>query len=135
MAATLPERQVLPTVVSHASDLAVLAQGLSPDGVDSYGLESLVLDFRDAFMGIPLAEAERPFNTAELEAPLTRRRAAIFDGEAQQGSCIVWRVLGFGGRPNPLVFARAASFAARSAQALLRPTPQASRGSTAAAPG
>ena len=32
---------------------------------------------------------------------------------------MVWRVLGFGGRPNPLVFSRAASFASRVAQAML----------------
>ena len=31
---------------------------------------------------------------------------------------MVWRVLGFGGRPNPLLFARAASLAMRSAQCL-----------------
>jgi len=33
---------------------------------------------------------------------------------------LIWQVLGFGGRPNPLVFARVASFAARSGQALFR---------------
>ena len=39
---------------------------------------------------------------------------------------MVWRTLGFGGRPNPLVFSRVASFAARSAQALLSHTEAAS---------
>jgi hypothetical protein len=38
--------------------------------------------------------------------------------ESQTGQFVVWRVLGFGGRPNPLVYSRAASFAMRSAQAL-----------------
>jgi hypothetical protein len=32
---------------------------------------------------------------------------------------MVWRVLGFGGKPSPLVYSRAASFAMRTAQALL----------------
>ena len=32
---------------------------------------------------------------------------------------MVWRVLGFGGKPNPLVYSRAASFAMRTAQALI----------------
>jgi hypothetical protein len=31
----------------------------------------------------------------------------------------MWRVLGFGGKPNPLLYSRAASFASRTAQALL----------------
>ena len=31
----------------------------------------------------------------------------------------MWRVLGFGGKPNPLLYSRAASFAARTAQAIL----------------
>ena len=94
-----------------------------------------MLDFKDAFMGVPLAAAERPFNAAELDQPIRRSRPALFDGEALEGTVIVWPVLGFGGRPNPLVFARAASFAARSGQALLRPTPRAERGCSAAAVG
>ena len=36
---------------------------------------------------------------------------------------MVWRTLGFGGRPNPLVFSRIASVAARSTQALLSSNP------------
>jgi len=39
------------------------------------------------------------------------------------GRFLVWTVLGFGGKPNPLVFARAASFAGRTAQAMLRTSP------------
>ena len=35
---------------------------------------------------------------------------------------MVWAVLGFGGKPNPLVFARAAAFAARTGQALCWPS-------------
>ena len=47
----------------------------------------------------------------------------------------MWRVLGFGGKPNPLVYSRAASFAARTAQGLLRTSAQCSLGSAACAPG
>ena len=134
-ATALPERQVLPTILSHAADLAELAEGLGPGGVDDYCIQSMVLDFKDAFMGIPLAALERPFNAAELPQPIRRNRPELFEGEAAAGTVIVWRVLGFGGRPNPLVFARAASFAARSAQALLRPTTSADQGCSAAAVG
>ena len=35
------------------------------------------------------------------------------------GKLLVWRVLGFGGHSNPLTYSRAATFAARSGQALL----------------
>ena len=41
-----------------------------------------------------------------------------FDNETQEGSFIVWRVVGFGGRPNPLLFARVASFAMRTGQTM-----------------
>ena len=51
------------------------------------------------------------------------------------GRCVVWRVLGFGGKPNPVVFARAASFASRTAQALLKPYGAASVGHAGVAPG
>ena len=39
--------------------------------------------------------------------------------EPEQGQLIVWRVLGFGGRPNPLVFGRVTAALMRAAQALL----------------
>ena len=92
-ATALPERQVLPTILSHATDLAELAEGLAPTGVSDYCIQSMVLDFRDAFMGIPLAAAERLFNAAQLEQPLTRSRPPSFPGEAASGTVIVWRVL------------------------------------------
>ena len=119
-AAALPERQVLPTPFSHANDLAILAAAAADD--PQVQLDTLVLDFKDAFMGIPLHPAEMPYNCCFLEKPVKRSRAQIIDHEPEEGYVIVWRVLGFGGRPNPLVFGRAASFASRSAQALLRPT-------------
>ena len=82
-------------------------------------MAGLVLDFADAFNSISLAENERRFNCAHVGRNIVRSRGPLFDGEAQEGAFVVWRVLGFGGRPNPLVYARAASLASRSAQALL----------------
>ena len=68
-------------------------------------------------MAIPLHRDEQPYNCALVPAGLRRERASIEEGEATEGTCIVWRVLGFGGKPNPLVYSRAASFAMRTAQA------------------
>ena len=39
-------------------------------------VKTLILDFADAFMGIPLSPAESPFNVCELEVPIERTRAA-----------------------------------------------------------
>ena len=59
-------------------------------------------------MLVPLHPNVRPFCCAcvdDLDAPGRR-------------SFIVWAVLGFGGRPNPLLFGRLASWGSRTAQAL-----------------
>ena len=112
-AVRLPERQVLPRGVDHAVDMAKLTEKSKPSS-----LSVLVLDFKDAFMSIPLAEAERPYNCSVIPEGVRRQRAALHPDEPEQGQCIVWRVLGFGGKPNPLVYSRAASFAMRSAQAM-----------------
>ena len=115
----LPERQVLPRPVDHAKALAKLARSAG----EGEGISVLVLDFRNAFMSVPLATTERRFNCAEVPEGLQRQRPKLDDEEVDEGTFVLWRVLGFGGRPNPLVYSRAASFAMRSAQALLgRPT-------------
>ena len=116
-AVLLPERQVLPRGVDHARDLAVLAAQCLP-GED---VECMVLDFKDAFMSIPLDANERRFNCARAGFEIERTRPAKYHDEPAKGKFVVWQVLGFGGRPNPLVFSRAAGFAARCAQALLGP--------------
>ena len=105
-AVALPERQVLPRGVDHGLDLALLGQELG-EGEDVF---TLVLDFKDAFMSIPLHEDERRFNCANTGFPLSRTRGPVCDGEPDLGGFVVWRTLGFGGR---------ASFACRTAQALL----------------
>ena len=82
----------------------------------------MILDFRDAFMSIGLDVAKRPFNACAFSRDLHRRRPRLHPEEPDSGRFIVWSVLGFGGKPNPLIFARVVSFASRSAQALLRPS-------------
>ena len=68
LAAATPERQVLPTPFQHGQDVAQLGRDLR----DSTGqaLWTLVLDVQDAFMGIPLAMEEFPFNSCALEASI-----------------------------------------------------------------
>jgi len=80
---------------------------------------TLVLDFKDAFMSIPLHPDEQRFNCANAGFVVRRSREALMEGEPSEGTFVIWRTLGFGGKPNPLVFSRVASFASRSAQALL----------------
>lgn len=64
-------------------------------------------------MSIPLHSAERPYNCTRVADGVTRSRPPF------RGTLVVWRVLGFGGVPNPLVYSRAASFASRIDQAPL----------------
>ena len=100
-AASTWERVVLPRGIDHAVDLANLSSSENH-------VEVVVLDFVDAFMVVPLHEDEKPYNCAEVP------------GLRGPGSMpyIVWNVLGFGGKSNPLVYSRFGSFAARTAQAV-----------------
>ena len=75
-------------------------------------------------MTIPLAREEMPFNTSIVPGTLTRTRPPLDASEPASGELLVWRVLGFGGHANPLVYARVASFACRSGQALLFEQPE-----------
>ena len=115
LAVFLPERQVLPRGIDHGRDLAVMQADLQPGEV----LQTLVLDFKDAFMSLAIHPSERRFNCAHTTVEVERQRPALFEGEVVKGKFVVWRVLGFGGRPNPLVFSRAASLACRAAQGLI----------------
>ena len=114
-AVILGERQVLPRFVDHAADLARLSL------VGDLGI--LVIDYKHAFMTIPLHPAEQPYMCSSVPEGLSRSRPALDEEEVQEGTFIVWRVLGFGGKPSPLLYSRVASFASRSAQALLIRTP------------
>ena len=96
------ERSVLPRPVDHGLDMPQLS-------VEGRGLASLILDWQDAFMRVPLDANEQAFNCAAVPG--------LF-GNPDSTDFIIWGVLGFGGKANPLVFSRTGSFANRSAQAL-----------------
>ena len=98
-ASSVPERLILPTVVHHARDSCEVASFLEP-GTDQE-LHTVVLDFADAFMNVPLHESERAFNAIELERPVRRTRPRRYGGEPLEGRVVLWGVLGFGGRPQP----------------------------------
>ena len=89
LTASTHERTVLPRGIDHGIDFAALAQRAR--GCSGGVVKVLILD---AFMSIPLHEEERRFNVAVLQQP-------PFVGS---GRVIVWRVLGFGGKSNPLVY-------------------------------
>ena len=127
----LPERQVLPRPIDHAKDCALLGSTLA-EGED---LWVLILDLVDAFLGVPLHPEEMATNCSTLEVPITRARPPLDQEEPVSGSFIIWRVLGFGGRPNPLLYARVASFLCRTGQTLLRPSRDARSGLKSCAPG
>ena len=100
--------------LDHAVDMAKVSAGAMEGDI----VRTLILDFEHAFMTMPLMIGEQPFNCCEIKQGLSRSREQVYEGEPQSGPFVVWRVLGFGGRPNPLLFARAASLAMRSAQCL-----------------
>ena len=116
-ASSVSERQVLLRFTDHARDLAMLSAPGSSVGV-------FILDFKHAFMTVPLAREEMPYNTSVVPGTITRSRPALDSSEPSSGELLVWRVLGFGGHANPLVYARVASFACRSGQALLFEKPE-----------
>ena len=69
------------------------------------------MGFEDAFMSTGTRGDQQRFTAAE-----------VIDNNSPTGSYVyVWKTLGFGGKTFPLVYARPASFAARTAQALLDP--------------
>ena len=113
-ASTVSERQVLPRFADHAHDLATLSAQGSSVGV-------FVLDFKHAFMTVPLCESEMAFNASVVPSGITRTRKGLDDKEPETGTILLWQVLGFGGHANPLVYSRIATMAARTGQALLFP--------------
>ena len=105
-----------PGPIDHAKDMAFCAACRKIREI----MAILILDFKDAFMTIPLHDAERRFNCCAVPEGISRSREPVYEAEPEHGDVVVWRVLGFGGRPSPLLFARAASFAMRSAHCLAK---------------
>jgi hypothetical protein len=95
-ATTVPERQVLPRPVDHAVDLATVAATTS----SSQSAKVLIWDFKYAFVALPLRDQERAFNVTVLEEELRRARPPLWPQETPTGKVVVWRVLGFGGKPS-----------------------------------
>ena len=87
-ATVITERQVLPRPLDHAVNLAQLS-----NYDDCSATEILILDFADAFMSVPLAECERPYNVTVLDDDIDLKRDKISGREARRGRCIAWRVL------------------------------------------
>ena len=94
----LLERQVLPRFSDHAADLAAASAAGE--------VETMILDFQHASMTIPAADAEARYNCCLIESPIRRTRPTLDDEEPESGSFLVWRVLGFGGKAYPLLYAR-----------------------------
>ena len=94
----LLERQVLPRFSDHAADLAAASAAGE--------VETFILDFMHAFMTIPAADAEARWNCCLVEVPIRRSRPALDSEEPESGLFLVWRVLGFGGKAYPLLYAR-----------------------------
>jgi hypothetical protein len=108
--AELFERIVLPHPPDHGWDLYSLWKQLAKAQLsDEAAVWSLIVDFEDAFMSTGTLAAEQRFTASE-----------VADSSSPSGVYVyVWHTLGFGGKTFPLVYARPASFAARTGQALL----------------
>ena len=76
--AAVPERQVLPRFVDHAYDLAEASAALGERrGLTGAEVETLILDFKRAFMSVPVAAAERRYSCCLTEVPISRERAPL----------------------------------------------------------
>ena len=82
-ASTVSERQVLPRFADHAHDLATLSAQGSSVGV-------FVLDFKHAFMTVPLCESEMALNASVVPSGITRTRKGLDDKEPETGTILLW---------------------------------------------
>ena len=113
----LRERQVLPRGEDHAADLTFAADW-SPSGVD--GVSVLILDFTDAFMSVPLLASEQRYCCTLCHEAIRRTRDPLRPDEPLSGKVLIWRVMGFGGKAYPLVFARVSGVVIRLTQASIQ---------------
>ena len=63
---------------------------------------TLIIEFKGAFMTVPLHVSDQPYTCCDVPQGTTRTRTATFVGDVVSGTFVVWRVLGFGNRPSPL---------------------------------
>ena len=70
-------------------------------------------------MKVPCTWGEHTYNCCEVAQDLVRTREEVYADEPHTGKSIVWRVLGFGGLPIPLLVASIAALAMRSVQCLV----------------
>ena len=95
---TCPKGRYLPDPIDHTLDLAFCAAMAS----GNMNVATLIIDFRNVCMTMPLHEDELPFNCCEVKQGLTRYRPPLYyKGEPRVGTFTVWRVLGFGAAPPP----------------------------------
>ena len=78
---------MLPRFADHGRDLAALSALGSSVGV-------FVLDFKHAFMTIPLSDKEMAYNTSIVPESIRRNRPPIDEEEPETGTILVWRVFG-----------------------------------------
>ena len=104
---------MLPIPLDHTVDMAKTA--VTAEGTV---MTTLIIDYEHAFMTIPLSSGEQTFNCCEVVQDLSMTREYVYANTPTTGKFIVWRVLGLGGRPTPLLFVRAVSLAMRYAQCM-----------------
>ena len=110
--AALFERIVLPRPNDHGWDLYNLWKEIATGELsEEASVWSLIVDFEDAFMSTGTLPSEQKYTAAQVDDPSSPTGIYVY----------VWYTLGFGGKTFPLVYARPASFASRTAQALLDP--------------
>ena len=80
--------------------------------------------YRDTFLVKVSSKRLENQRSAKRVTGLRRDRDRLHEDEPEVGKVLVWKVLGFGGHANPLVYARVASFAARTLQGLLFHAPE-----------
>ena len=71
-------------------------------------VETFILDYKNAFMSVPVAADERQYTCCDAGSPLRRSRAPLDPDEPEEGAFVVWFVLGFGAKSYPLLYARVA---------------------------
>ena len=58
--------------------------------LDEDTMVTLILDYENAFMAVPLLVGEQPYNCCEVTQGLLRKRKLLYKGEPRQGTFVVW---------------------------------------------